>query len=271
MFRAAIYCNVFLLFIISIYFLEKTNSEKSDLKKIRKLICVHFMLNILNGYASKMTDIGYGTLILLPLLAITFVIHIVSICRIRKKIKQRGDAYYNVMSIKKFIIVTIIPVIILVAPFAYELYILNNCEYMLRYNYQVGFINSEDTYIAIINNKPVTVTLQTNIFDREGTSTNNLHYGIIYTNDIEISNGGYGGDKAIVEDEDIKQIALDAFERCPSAKGATIYYFPEGKYAFIRLREDETHGTVLGEYFYYNKYIQKSNIPGDIDEVIYYK
>ena len=64
----------------------------------------------------------------------------------------------------------IIPVIVFIIPYVYELYVINNCNYLLKYNYQNGIIQSDDTYIAIINNKPVTITLQKNLFNRKGFS-----------------------------------------------------------------------------------------------------
>jgi hypothetical protein len=156
-------------------------------------------------------------------------------------------------------------------PFLYELNILNNCEYIIKFNYQSGFV-SEDTYIAIVNNEPTTVTLQTDILNREGIETEELYYGVIYGDEIQISKADNRYDKIDVDEEDINKVALDAYEKCSSAKGAVVYYFPEGKYAFIALHEEETHGTVLGEYFYYDgKCIQSTEIPGDVDEVIYYK
>lgn len=272
MFKVAIYCNTFFFFIMSIIFLIKVFSKKSDLKKLRKLVIVYFLLNIINLCASEMTDIGWDIVKLFPFFAISFVIHIVIFCFIKKKIKQRDDNDYKSISIKKLIILTVIPIIILLVPFIYELYILNNCEYMLRYNYQEAFINSEDTYIAIINNKPVKVTLQTDIWDREGISTNNLDYGIVYANDIEITKPDYEYNKITVEDEDIKKIALDALERCQSAKGASVNYFTEGKYAIISLMDEETYGTILGEYFYYDGvYVKSINTHGELEEVTYYK
>ena len=72
--------------------------------------------------------------------------------------------------------------------------------------------------------------------------------------------------------EDIKKIALDAKERCPSARGAYIDYFSEGKIAIIVLMSEETHGTQLGEYFYYdNTYIKSINTHGSLESITYYK
>lgn len=139
----------------------------------------------------------------------------------------------------------------------------------MKYNYQDGIVQSDDTYIAIINNKPVSITLQKNLFNRKGLSTNELNYNIIYTNNIEISTENSKFEKIIIENEDIKKIALDAKERCPSAKGADIDYFSEGKYAIIALTSERT---LLGEYFYYNNtYIKNINTHGSLDSITYYK
>ena len=61
-------------------------------------------------------------------------------------------------------------------------------------------------------------------------------------------------------------------ERCPSAIGAFIDYFSEGNYAIIVLMLEETYGSQLGEYFYYdNTYIQSINTHGSLESITYYK
>lgn len=133
------------------------------------------------------------------------IIHIVSICCINRKIKKSNNTDYNILSIKKYIILSIIPVIVFIIPYVYELYVINNCNYLLKYNYQTGIIQSDDTYIAIINNKLVTITLQKNLFNRKGFSAKKLNYNIIYTNGVEISTRDSSYNKIIVENEDIKK------------------------------------------------------------------
>ena len=97
-------------------------------------------------------------------------------------------------------------------------------------------------------------------------------YNIIYTNGVEISTRDSSYNKIIVENEDIKKIALDAKERCPSARGAFIDYFSEGNYAIIVFTLEETYGSQLGEYFYYdNTYIQSINTHGSLESITYYK
>lgn len=274
MLKSAIYCNVFILLIMSIFFLTRIFMKNSDLKKLRKLIIIYIIFNLISFYlcGSEIVDIGWDFIFLFPISIISFIIHIVSICCINRKIKKTNNTDYNILSIKKYIILSIIPVIVFIIPYVYELYVINNCNYLLKYNYQNGIIQSDDTYIAIINNKPVTITLQKNLFNRKGFSAKKLNYNIIYTNGVEISTRDSSYNKIIVENEDIKKIALDAKERCPSARGAFIDYFSEGNYAIIVLMLEETYGSQLGEYFYYdNTYIQSINTHGSLESITYYK
>lgn len=274
MLKSAIYCNVFILLIMSIFFFTRIFMKNSDLKKLRKLIIIYIIFNFISFYlcGSEIVDIGWDFVFLFPISIISFIIHIVSICCINRKIKKSNNTDYNILSIKKYIILSIIPVIVFIIPYVYELYVINNCNYLLKYNYQNGIIQSDDTYIAIINNKPVTITLQKNLFNRKGFSAKKLNYNIIYTNGVEISTRDSSYNKIIVENEDIKKIALDAKERCPSARGAFIDYFSEGNYAIIVLMLEETYGSQLGEYFYYdNTYIQSINTHGSLESITYYK
>ena len=274
MLKSAIYCNVFILLIMSIFFMTKIFKKNSDLNNIRKFIIVYIIFNFISVYLcySEIVDTGWDLIFLLPISIISFIIHIVSICCINKKIKKLDNTDCNSFSIKKYIIISIIPVIVFIIPYIYELYVINNCNYLLKYNYQNGIIQSDDTYIAIINNKPVSITLQKNLFNRKGLSVKELNYDIIYTNGIEISTMDLKYDKIIIENEDIKKIALDAKDRCPSARGAHIDYFSEGKIAIIGLMSEETHGTQLGEYFYYdNTYIKSINTHGSLESITYYK
>lgn len=207
MLKSAIYCNVFILLIMSIFFLTRIFMKNSDLKKLRKLIIIYIIFNFISFYlwGSEIVDIGWDFIFLFPISIISFIIHIVSICCINRKIKKSNNTDYNILSIKKYIILNIIPVIVFIIPYVYELYVINNCNYLLKYNYQTGIIQSDDTYIAIINNKPVTITLQKNLFNRKGFSAKKLNYNIIYTNGVEISTRDSSYNKIIVENEDIKK------------------------------------------------------------------
>jgi len=271
MLKGAIYCNVFILLIMSIFFMKRIFNKKSDLKKIRELVIIYLIFNFISLAlcSSKIVDMGWDFIFLIPASIISFIIYIISICCVNIKIKKSSNTNYNNLSIQNYIILSIIPVIVFMFPYIYELYIINNCNYLLSYNYQNGIIQSDDTYIAIINNKPVTITLQTNLFNRKGFLTSHSHYDIIYINDTEISTEEAIYNKTIIDNEYIKKIALNAKERCPSAIRASLKYFPEGKYSIITLISD---GPIIGEYFYYdNTYIQSINTHGSLSSVTYYK
>ena len=100
----------------------------------------------------------------------------------------------------------------------YELVMINKCDYLLKYNYQNGWVQSDDTYVAIVHNKPVSITLQKNLFNREGRTVQNINYDITYNDivEISISTKDTGYSKTIIENEEIEKIALDAKEKCPN-------------------------------------------------------
>lgn len=271
MLKRAIYCNVFIILIVSIIFIIKIIKKKNDLYNIRKLVNVYMILNFLSFSLSNsgIVDIGWDGIVLIPISIITFIIQIISIWFINKK-KNYVDS--NILNLKKCIIWSLFPVAVFVIPYIYELYIINNCTYLLKYNYQNGIVQSDNMYIAIINKKPVSVTLQKNLVHRNGVFTSELNYDIIYNNDIEISIRDSEYNKIIIENDNIKEIALDARERCPHAKGAYVDYFSEENMAIIVLLTEENWGTELGEYFYYdNTYVKSVDTLGDLVSIIYYK
>ena len=272
MLKGAVYSNVFLLLIMSIFFLTRIFKKNYDLKKLRKIIIIYIIFNLISSYLciSDIVDLGMNFMFLLPISIISFVIYIISICFINKKVKKSNNS--NNLDIKSIILI-MVPIIVFMVPYLYELYVINNCKYLLEYNYQNGFIQTDNTYIAIINNKPVTTTLQTNLFKRKGTNVDDLYYHIVYNDDdIEISMRDSNGKKIIIENEVLKNIALNAKERCSSAKGASLHYFSDGNYAIIELTSENVYGTLLGEYFYHNNtYIQDINTHGNLKSITYYK
>lgn len=272
MLKSAIYCNAFIVLILSIFFLIKIISPKRHLIKMRKLVRIYLIYNFISFCfcCSEIVDIGWDVVFLIPVSIIAFILNIVSICCINKALKQTEHTNCDRRSIKTQIIVILLPVILFVVPYLYELYIINNCDYLLHYNYQNAMIDSNDTYLAIIDHKPVSVTLQTNLFDRAGVVIKESRYDIEYTyDDIEISERDSSYDKIIIENEDVKKIALDARERCSSADEASIYCFSDGKYSIITL---DSQGTILGEFFYYkDTFVQKIDTHGDLDSITCYE
>lgn len=86
MLKSAIYCNVFILLIMSIFFLTRIFMKNSDLKKLRKLIIIYIIFNFISFYlcGSEIVDIGWDFIFLFPISIMSFIIHIVSICKYQK-------------------------------------------------------------------------------------------------------------------------------------------------------------------------------------------
>lgn len=274
MLKGAIYGNVYILLLISIFLMVSVFKKNTDLLKVRKVVIIYIIFNFISLYLcnSEIVDTGWDAIILVPISVISCIIFIVTICFINRKIKKSGNADDNERGTRKYIILCIVPVIVFLVPYLYELYVMNNCDYLLKYNYQNGIIQSEDTYIAIVHNKPVTITLQKNLFSRYGISTRESRYSVVYTDDMEISARDSVNNKILTENDSIGKIALDAKERSSAAKGASIVYFSEGKYAIVSLMSEENHGAQLRECFYYdNTYVKDVSTHGSLESVIYYR
>lgn len=75
MLKSAIYCNVFILLIMSIFFLTRIFMKNSDLKKLRKLIIIYIIFNFIIFYLcdSEIVDIGWDFIFLFPISIISFI------------------------------------------------------------------------------------------------------------------------------------------------------------------------------------------------------
>ena len=271
MLRIAMYLNYFILLLISIILLIIIFPKKSDLKRLRYLIITYLIFSILDVFLFYLDIVNYDIffVLLFPFLGVPVIINIISLLIVCIKIKKSTNTDYKELSIKKIIILAAIPVIIFLVPYIYELFMLNNCSYILTYEDRSGVMFSETEYIAIVNNKPVTVTLKGSIFSKNGQSTNDIHYTVDYSNNT-IKTKDSKNNKTL--EENIKQIALDAKTRCSSANVAMVCYLPEGKYAIVNLMEEEDSETNLGTYIYHNnKYIQATSIGNNFQSVTYYK
>ena len=60
MLKGAVYSNVFLLLIMSIFFLTRIFKKNYDLKKLRKIIIIYIIFNLISSYLciSDIVDLG---------------------------------------------------------------------------------------------------------------------------------------------------------------------------------------------------------------------
>lgn len=261
MLKVIIYFNVLLLFLMSFFFLKVINNSK-ELKRIKNLIIVYIIYDLLSITIcyGDLVQIGWNFFLVIPISLLSLIIYIIDIVLIQKKITKRDKSNKKISV--KYIVIMILPIVLFLIPYSFELYVINKCDFLLKYNYQNGIIQSDDSYLAIINNKPVEITLQKNLFNRQGKAVNINHYVIVYS---DINNQQFNNSM-------IKKIALDAKEKSKDAKSATIDYIPDGKYAIVTLLSSKNGGSILGEYFYSNgKYIKDVVTHGSLDSITYYK
>ena len=269
MLRSIIYFNILYLLILSIYLLIESKKNKKRIKEVLIIFVIYNIFSIILCN-SEIVELNWNTFLIIPVSILSLILNVISICITNKVIKKQKTEKNNRSLLYLFI--TIIPVILFVFAYSFELYVINKCDYILKYNYQNGIIISEDTYIAIINNKPLSVTLQKNIFDRNGKQYEGEEYKAIYNDEVEISIINSNYKEEIVDNRKIKEVALAAKEKNKDAKSAYVYYLPEGEYTIIKLLSGKDSGTILGEYFYYNgKYIKSIETNGNLESVIYYE
>lgn len=265
MLRSVIYFNILYLLVLSIYLLIESKKNK---KRIKEVLIVFVIYNIFSIILcnSEIVELNWNTFLIIPVSILSLILNVISIKVIKKQKTEKNNRSLL------YLFITIIPAILFVFAYSFELYVVNKCDYILKYNYQNGIIISEDTYIAIINNKPLSVTLQKNIFDRNGKQYEVEEYKAIYNDEVEISIINSNYKEEIVDNRKIKEVALAAKEKNKDAKSAFIYSLSGGEYTIIDLLSEKGSGTILGEYFYYNgKYIKSIETKGNLESVIYYE
>jgi len=270
MFKSALYLVLAIIFIFSfVYFilsLDRTSEKKSNVLAVA-FIVLDFVIYYL--FTANYIDIGLELLLVYgpALLAAVLLVISLIITNLKPTTKKNGFSKIVVGML------IAIPLLVLLVPFGYETYLLNECSYLLTYNYQNGIIQSDDTYIAIVDGKPVTVTLQKNILGRQSTAfTSNFRGGVHCNIVFERENITFEYPEEAPQDADkILAVARAAKIRQSAALSAFVDYFPEGNYTIITLCDRENGGTVLAEYFYSgSELVAEVFTEGGLSSVAYY-
>lgn len=273
MFEAALYLVLAIISIFSfVYFI--LSLDKSFNKKSNVLAVVFIVLDLIIYilFSGDFIDIGWGLLFTngVALLAAVLLVISLIITNLRSSTGKNGFSKIVVGML------IAIPLLVLLVPFGYETYLLNKCSYLLTYNYQDGIVISNDTYIAIVDGKPVTVSLQKNILGRQSTAFASNYSGYVYCIVVfERDNVTFDHPEEAPQDADkILAVARDAKIRQSAAGSAIVCYFPEGNYTIITLcdqRYDDYGGSVLVEYFYSgNEFVDEVSTEGGLSSVAYY-
>lgn len=276
MLEMAMNLNVLITLIVTIITFRKTYSKNANLNNLNAIATIYslyiFSFGIL--WNLQLTDVGLELLLLNILFLAEFIATIVNIFIIVSKIKKQGKTTLPSYDAKKVRLVLYLPLIIFLVPYLYELYILNNCSYLLSYNYQNGIIISEDTYIAIINNKPITITLEKNLFTRKPKNSHEHldidGYTVTYEKDGAILiEKSYDEIVNITDlEEDVSKIIMKLKKDYPKTSKVYIDYFKEKKYILLALVSEE--GSINKEYFYYNNKYIPIQTHGNLVKVTYY-
>ena len=265
MLKNIIYLNIIVIFVMSFFYVLNAGKNKKQLIIEYIIFDVITIIICLNG----IVEIGWDGLLILPVLLLSLLIYLITLYRINKILKKEK---IKTTSQKAYSPVLIISVLLLVFSYFFELFVINNCDYLLRYNYQEGFINSEDTYIAIIYDKPITITLLKNIFNRQGKLITGESYNIKYNSDSTISISNYKEKE--IDNKIIRRIAEKAKNKCADAREAEVEYLPNGKYAIITLSSIFNHGVGINleEQFYAKgKYIKSIKTKGSLESITHYE
>ena len=207
--------------------------------RCKKSIFAFFAIPVLAAGLLIVVPFGFNHLAV----AVLVIVAEILLCKVIKKSEEKDK-----LAVLKFVA----PILIFVIPFSYELYVLNNCEYVIRYNYQSGWIQSDDYFVAVTNNKPVEVTLQKIPFEREFVEVDYR-----YCSSITEFNT-----------DDIIEKAKNSYSEVDNA---TIDSVMDG-YVIVTLEKD---GQLVSKGFYYaqevDDAVENLHIIGDFEEIKYYK
>ena len=248
-------------------------SLKRPFKKKSNVLAVAFIILdviICCLFAGDFIDIGLELLLVNGAALVAAVLLVISliITNLRSSEEQNGFSKIVV----GMLIAT--PLLVLLVSLGYETYVLNKCSYLLAYNYQNGIIQSDDTYIAIVDGKPKPVTLQKNILGRQSTAFTSDFSGRVHCNlFFEGENITFRHpDEAPQDAEKILAVVRDAKLRQSEALSVIVDYFPEGDFTIIILCDQDNGGTVLAEYFYRgSEFVAEVSTKGNLSSVAYYE
>jgi hypothetical protein len=271
MFASALNWALAIIFIFSLgYFilsLDRTYKKKSNVLAVA-LIVLNFIVYVF--FTGDYIDTGFALFSQGGIAFLAGVLLVISLIITNLKSSTERNGFAKIL----VCILIAIPLLVLLVPFGYETYLLNKCSYLLTYNYQNGIIQSDYTCIAIVDGKPVTVTLQKNILGRQSTSFTSdyrdfVHYDIVF----ESENITFEDPEEAPQDADkILVVARDAKLRQSAARSAFADYFPEGDYTMITLCDQEDGGTLLAEYFYSGgEFVDEVHTVGGLSSIAYYE
>ena len=245
MLKPALLLNFGLLAIYSIVLLIRS-IIKSDQTKLLGFTILSCILSIFNFAAMSILDTGLEYLLYFVVFIAAMVFYGVSIilCIVKRKRKTKKPS--RIAST----LLLLIPAFTLLIPLCFEQYLLNRCTYLLEYNYQNGFIISEYTRYAIVNNHSYHVDSMKNLLPRECTKYTWIQFDQFPSYQISFGNSPefkIEGDETYKDE--IQKIGEIIAKMPEHFTTADVMYFPAFNNALISA-STEAVPKKYGNYFY---------------------
>ncbi len=288
---------IYIVSVILLIYSIKTNNNKvlknNRIASIFYIIFLFISLKIipsLMGIESGLEVLFYATFEVIDSILLGVVILICS--KKLKKISNLDDK--NTKFIDNYLkIIIAIPIVIIVLGFLYEYIVLNTCNLFIRCNYQSGYIESTDTQYAIGNKSCKKITISNEYKIGKVKQTEYTWYDVSKDENgkLEITSNEYNDPRLKEIDMDVVKTLFDDTklynkERQKYAEtimsessnyighGVTLYKIKNSNYYIVKhmLKGKNGGGIILCEGIYENeKFIDKINIRGDIEEIYLYK
>lgn len=270
MLKCAMYILTILMLIasITIFIFSCIKRQK---RKTNIIAGAYFAIIVTNWILldNGIVDIGWDMLLIAPMsvIAIVFLIAGVIIANGKKMGKEKEvKASVAIISI-------IVPMLIFLVPFIYEASVLNQCSYLVTYNYQNGIITSDYYYIAIADDKAVSITLDNDFWGRESTYSQ-APYTQENAYHIKVADNGTETVEKLSGEADYSSEILAVYEnvkkKFPTITDMHITYLAEEQSAIFTVRYIDNRAAYK-EYFCHGDKLKEIKIPGNIYSIDYFE
>lgn len=264
MLKACLYFNWFFYGLLSILICKNSFSKNSKINWAIEAIILMLLSFINLLLFDKCMEIDWNFLFIVPVFAVTEVLYLISFFRCIFTRKEK-----HALTTLPAVVLAVVPAMLFIGSYTYEMIKLNTCDYLVKYNYQSGMVISEDTFFAVKQQKAAKVTLVNNLFNRKsikeytGIATN-IQCSIDFSDKDDMKIIMYD-DRSRAYEPVFRELGTEIFKANPNENRIEIHYIPEKKDAIVRFFN-------AGDYLYHEtERVCELKTHGDLDEIIVYK